>query len=82
MSDSIAQSVGVGIAKDTLEVHLHPAGKGRRFGNDAKGWADLIAWLGGFVIARIAFEPSGAYHYAFERRVWRRSARRRMCPPR
>jgi transposase len=69
MSDRIAQSVGVDIAKDTLEVHLHPAGKGRRFGNDAKGWAALIAWLKGFPIARIAFEPSGAYHHAFERRL-------------
>jgi transposase len=69
MSDTIAQSVGVDIAKDTLEVHLHPAGKGRRFGNDAKGWAALIAWLKGFPIARIAFEPSGVYHHAFERRL-------------
>jgi transposase len=69
MADSIAQSVGVDIAKDTLEVHLHPAGGVRRFANDAKGWAALIVWLGGFPIARIAFEPSGAYHYAFERRL-------------
>jgi transposase len=69
MAGSIAQSVGVDIAKDTLEVHLHPAGRVRRFANDAKGWAALIAWLGGFPSARIAFEPSGAYHRAFERRL-------------
>jgi transposase len=69
MPSTIAQSVGVDIAKDTLEVHLHPAGRVRRFANDAKGWAALIAWLGGFVIARVAFEPSGAYHRAFERRL-------------
>jgi transposase len=69
MPGTIAQSVGVDIAKDTLEVHLHPAGKGRRFTNDAKGWTALIAWLGGFIIARIAFEPSGADHHAFERRL-------------
>jgi transposase len=67
MPSTIAQSVGVDIAKDTLQVHVHPAGKIGRFGNDAKGGADLIAWLGGFVIARIAFEPTGAYHRAFER---------------
>ena len=29
----------------------------------------LIAWLGGFAIARVAFEPTGAYHRAFERRL-------------
>jgi transposase len=69
MAGTIAQSVGVDIAKDTLEAHLHPAGRVRRFANDAKGWAALIAWLEGFVIARVAFEPSGAYHRAFERRL-------------
>jgi transposase len=67
MSDILAQSVGVDIAKDTLEVHLHPAGKVGRFANDARGCAALIAWLKGFPIARIAFEPTGAYHHAFER---------------
>jgi transposase len=45
----------------------HPVGRGRRFANSTKGCADLIAWLGGFVIARIAFEPTGADHRAFER---------------
>jgi transposase len=69
MSSTIAQSVGVDIAKDTLEAHLHPAGRVRRFANDAKGWAGLIVWLGGFAISRVAFEPSGAYHRAFERRL-------------
>lgn len=69
MSGSIAQSVGVDIAKDTLDVHLLPAGRVRRFANSAKGRAALIAWLGGFTIARVAFEPTGAYHHAFERRL-------------
>jgi transposase len=69
MSDRIAQSVGVDIAKDTLEVHLHPAGKVGRFANDAKGCAALIAWVKRFPIARIAFEPTGADHHAFERRL-------------
>jgi transposase len=69
MSSTIAQSVGVDIAKDTLEAHLHPAGRVRRFANDAKGWAGLIVWLGGFAISRVGFEPSGAYHRAFERRL-------------
>jgi transposase len=69
MAGSIAQSVGVDIAKDTLEVHLHPAGEVRRFTNSTKGCAALIAWLSGFAIARVAFEPTGAYHHAFERRL-------------
>ena len=69
MAGSIAQSVGVDIAKDTLEVHLHPAGEVRRFANSAKGHAALTAWLGGCAIARVAFDPTGAYHHAFERRL-------------
>lgn len=69
MPSMIAQSVGVDIAKDTLDLHLHPAGLIRRFGNDAKGCAALIAWLEGFVIARVAFEPTGAYHHTFERQL-------------
>jgi transposase len=69
MAGTIAQSVGVDIAKDTLDVHLHPAGSSRRFGNDAQGCTALIAWLEDFLIARIAFEPTGAYHRACERRL-------------
>jgi transposase len=69
MPNSIAQSVGVDIAKDTLDVHLHPAGRYRRFGNDANGCAALIAGLEGFVIARVAFAPTGACHHAFARRL-------------
>ena len=69
MPGTIAHSVGVDIAKDTLEGHLHPAGKVSRFANDAKGCAALIAWLKGFEVVRVAFEPTGAYHQAFERRL-------------
>jgi transposase len=69
MPGIIAQSVGVDIAKDTLDVHLHPAGRVCRFANSAKGCAALTAWLGGFAVARVAFEPTGAYHHAFERRL-------------
>ena len=69
MAATIAQSVGVDIAKDTLEVHLHPAGSGRRFANDARGRSALIAWLERFEVVRVAFEPTGAYHHAFERRL-------------
>ena len=69
MPSSVAQSVGVDIAKDTLDVHLHPAGLSRRLANDARGWSALITWLEGLVVARVAFEPTGAYHHGFERRL-------------
>jgi transposase len=69
MSDSIAQSVGVDISKDTLDVHLHPAGQARRFANTAAGWRALIAWLAPISVTRVAFEPTGAYHHGFERRL-------------
>ena len=69
MPEIIAQAVGVDISKDSLDVHLHPTGQGRQFSNDAKGHAALIAWLGSLGVGRIAFEPTGAYHHAFERRL-------------
>ena len=69
MSDSIAQSVGVDISKDTLDVHLHPAGSARRFANTPKGRRVLIAWLAEVTVTRLAFEPTGAYHHGFERQL-------------
>lgn len=69
MTLSVAQSVGVDISKGTLVVYLHPLGRGRRFTNDGKGCAALIAWLGGFAIARLVYEPTGACHHTFERRL-------------
>ncbi len=61
MADTIAQSVGVDISKDTLDVHLHPAGTARRFLNTRTGRSGLIAWLAKFTIVRIVFEPTGPY---------------------
>jgi transposase len=69
MEDSIAQSAGVDISKDTIDVYLHPAGAARRLTNDAEGFSALIAWFGRFAISRIVFEPTGPYHRAFERRL-------------
>lgn len=69
MADTIAQSVGVDISKDTLDVHLHPAGTARRFLNTRTGRSGLIAWLAKFTIVRIVFEPTGPYHHAFERHL-------------
>jgi transposase len=69
MSNTLAQSVGVDIAKDTRDAHLHPTGVARRFANTQTGRSELIAWLTGFTVARIVFEPTGPYHHAFERQV-------------
>jgi transposase len=69
MTSMIAQSVGVDISKDTLDVHLHPAGATQRLANTPAGIGKLIAWLGDFTITRIVFEPTGAYHHALERRL-------------
>ena len=65
----IPQTVGVDISKDTLDVHLHPDGATRHLPNDAKGFKALITWLGGFAVTRVVFEPTGAYHRGFERRL-------------
>ena len=68
MSTSMPQTLGVDISKDSLDVHLHPAGARGRFANDRKGFSALIQWLRGHAVSRIVYEPTGAYHRAFERR--------------
>jgi len=66
MTQSIAQSVGVDISKDNLDVHLHPEGTSRQFANSPAGHKALLAWLNAYRITRIAYEATGAYHRAFE----------------
>jgi len=68
MQITIAQTAGVDISKESLDIHLHPDGASARFGNDKKGFTALIKWLAAHTIARIVFEPTGAYHRAFEAR--------------
>lgn len=68
MDRTIAQTAGVDISKESLDVHLHPSGAAVRFGNDKKGFTGLIKWLGARTITRIVYEPTGAYHRAFETR--------------
>ena len=67
MDHSTAQTVGVDISKDHLDVCLYPSDAIKRFANDAKGYRALIAWLAPDQIARVVFEATGAYHRAFER---------------
>jgi transposase len=67
MAHPLPQTVGVDIAKDRLDVCLHPSGDTRSFPNTAPGLRAIIAWLKAFDIQRVVFEATGAYHRAFER---------------
>ena len=66
MSDSLPQTIGIDIAKATLDCHAHPAGQERQFANTPKGHQALLAWLGQWPIERIAYEATGTYHRALE----------------
>jgi transposase len=67
MLQSVPQTAGAGIAKDHLDVCLHPDGAAKRFANDARGFGALIGWLLPHAPARAVFAATGAYHRAFER---------------
>ncbi|WP_428488463.1 IS110 family transposase [Rhodopila sp.] len=71
MSHAIAPTadhvtLGIDVAKDSLEVHLHPQGLAQRFTNDRQGHARLIAWITPYQPTRIVFEATGAYHRGLE----------------
>ena len=59
-------TIGVDVSKDTLDVHLHPAGSDRQFSNTPKGFSAIIKWIADQPVGRIVFEATGAYHRAFE----------------
>lgn len=59
-------SIGVDISKATLDVHRLKDGATARFSNDKAGFRALKAWLKGYEIARIVYEPTGPYHRDFE----------------
>jgi len=67
MSDSLAQVAGIDIAKDHLDVHLHPSGATRRVSNDQAGHKALLGWFARQPIERVVFEATGPYHRGFER---------------
>lgn len=70
MDFTVTQTVGVDISKDMLDVHLYPDNLAHRFTNNSKGFTAMIDWLAQQRRAqRIIFEPTGAYHHAFERRL-------------
>ena len=61
-------TIGVDISKDHLDAHRISDGASRRFVNDSAGHRAFLDWLGGSG-ARIVYEPTGAYHRTFERRL-------------
>jgi transposase len=67
MSDSLAQIAGIDIAKDHLDVHLHPSGATRRVSNDKAGSKALLHWFARQPVERIVFEATGPYHRRWER---------------
>ncbi len=62
----IDYTIGVDISKAHLDVHLLPDGIAVQFTNDRPGFSALIKWIGTRKIGRIVYEPTGAYHRAFE----------------
>jgi len=59
--DASAPFVGIDVAKDHLDVHLHPQGTAFRVANDDGGIADLIARLVAAGPALVVLEATGGY---------------------
>ena len=71
MTATLAQTVGVDISKQTLDVYRHPQAIARQFPNTPAGLAALLAWLEQSPVSRVVFEPTGAYHHRLERQLGR-----------
>lgn len=59
-------TIGVDISKDKLDVYRLSDGTFAQFPNTKHGFTALRKWVGGTVPARVVYEPTGAYHGAFE----------------
>lgn len=59
-------TIGADISKDYIDLHRLPNGDRLCVTNDAKGFAATLGWIGERPVARIVYEPTGAYHRAFE----------------
>jgi transposase len=57
-------SIGIDVAKATLEVWSEPDGTGWAVANDPIGIGELVERLGERVVARIVVEATGGYEYA------------------
>jgi transposase len=60
-------TIGIAVSKDTLDVHIHPAGEHRQFENTPTGFRTIVRWIADRPVARLVFEATGPYHRAFER---------------
>ena len=69
MTTTIAPTAGIDIAKDRLDVALHPSGETNQFANDRRGHGKLLRWLGKRAVACVIFEATGAYGRELERRL-------------
>jgi transposase len=59
-----AWSIGIDVARATLDVWSEPAGEGWRVANDPVGLAELVERLAGRSVARVVVEATGGYEYA------------------
>jgi transposase len=66
MAKMTEHTIGVDISKSHLDAFRLEDGAAHRFENSASGFRAFQKWLGKAQVARIVFEPTGAYHKAFE----------------
>jgi transposase len=57
-------SVGIDVAKATLDVWGEPEGVGWQVANDPAGIGELVGRLAGHTVARVVVEATGGYEYA------------------
>lgn len=60
-------SIGIDISKDRLDAFRLSDEASHAFDNSQAGFRKLRRWLGQTLPAHVVFEPTGAYHGAFER---------------
>lgn len=63
------QSIGVDISKDKFDACAYPGGQRGCFPNNKTGFKTFLKWQAKLDVERVVFEPTGAYHRAFERHV-------------
>ena len=59
-------TIGADISKDFIDLHRFPEAATLRVANDKAGFKAILKWIGKFAVTRIVYEPTGAYHKAFE----------------
>lgn len=54
-------TIGIDVAKRSLEIHRLPEGQARTFSNELAGWQELLTWLGNQTPQLICLEATGGY---------------------